>query len=99
MVEENQMLPKLAATALFTALFASSVANAQVPPPPGLPPAPGQSPGTGDLPPIPPPPGAVTPGNPPQRPPGAGEIPPPPPPSAHGSNPQNPDPSVTNYPP
>jgi hypothetical protein len=88
----------LAVSAIFSALLASSVASAQVPTPLGPPPGQGQSPGTGGLPQIPPPPGSVTPGQPPSVPPGIGNLPSIPPPGNRPSDPHHPDPHVNNYP-
>src|SRR5262245_9548784 len=68
-------------------VLAPSLARAQVPPPVGTPPGPGDSPGTGGLPPIPPPPDVVTPGNPPADPPGVGGLPQIPPPSGRPTTP------------
>jgi hypothetical protein len=79
------------------ALLASSVSSAQVAPPPGAPPGQGQSPGTGGLPPIPPP-GSVTPGQPPQTPPGIGNLPPLPGPGDRPSDEGYPDGTVNNTP-
>jgi hypothetical protein len=86
------------AAVLTTSVLATSRARADVPPPVGPPPAQGQSPGTGGLPPIPPPSGPVTPGQPPTTVPGSDQLPPIPPPDNRPSNPQNPNPNVNNYP-